>query len=365
MKRGGLFFAAFLFISGALRIAGPGAAAPQNQQKEAPQKANSAGDEKNAPQIPYLKKFIGKIEEFYGVQESDSANPASLIAYMKAHKDTADPIRDEPVQFVIAILPDPVHTRLGLFFDRSAEALQQAAQMSNYVFDRAIMPWDRTLHTDASDLKTRQEQSEEQAQRESNPGLLIFRRYVSNVQGANSSPKGPLFVLVVGETPTAGLNKEQFRNAVKIIQEIQDADPAAKGAKKPPLLILGPSFSGSLESLEQELQQPDSDVQKISSERFIYSGTVTATDSMQWFEQKVGGDSHFASFQENDEYAQDEFLLFACDRGYQPNEIAVLSEDETVFGRMRSTDGQQSENAKADAQVAGKAEAGKSQTKSS
>jgi hypothetical protein len=52
----------------------------------------------------------------------------------------------------------------------------------------------------------------------------------------------------VGETPTAGVNKEQFRNAVKIIQEIQEGSLAAEDAKKPPLLILGPSFSGSFRS---------------------------------------------------------------------------------------------------------------------
>ena len=80
-----------------------------------------------------------------------------------------------PAQFVIAIFPDPVHTRLGLLFDRYAEALQQAAQMKRYDFDRAIMPWDRTQRPEASDLKTRREEREEQAQRESYPGLMIFR----------------------------------------------------------------------------------------------------------------------------------------------------------------------------------------------
>jgi len=348
MKRGGLFFAAFLFISGALRIAGPGAAAPQNQQKEAPQKANSAGDEKNAPQIPYLKKFTGKIEEFYGVQESDSANPASLIAYMKAHKDTADPIRDEPVQFVIAILPDPVHTRLGLFFDRSAEALQQAAQMQHYVFDRAIMPWDRTPHAEPSDLKARQEARAAQAQRESYPGLMLFRASVEpktasaqaddskQALSANSPstksptpPQGPLFVLIVGETPTAGVNKAQFRHALEIIRDVRKI-PVLAEATKQPLLILGPSFSGSLESLSQELQR--SDAKDISTEKFIYSGTVTAADSMLWFQRRLSPNSYFASFQENDDYARDLFLRFACDRGIEPHTVAILSEDGTVFG---------------------------------
>ena len=292
MKKGSLFIAAFLLISGVLRIAGPGAAAPAPEGNEPAQKTNKANAGKNTPQAPYLEKFEGKIKEFYGVREGDSGQNTSLASYLKVLQTSSDPLKREPVQFVIAILPDPVHTHLGLLFDRGVEALQQAAQMSDYVFDQAIMPWDRTPHAKSSDLKTSREEIEEQAQRESYPGLLIFRRDLSLLK--STSPKGPLFVLVVGETPTAGLNKEQFRNAVKIALEIRGTSSATENGKKPPLRILGPSFSGSLESLKQELQQPE--VQQLSSQEFVFSGMVTATGSMSWFQQQLRPASHFASF---------------------------------------------------------------------
>jgi hypothetical protein len=362
MKKGGLFFAAFLLISGVLRIAGPGAAAPSQQVKEASPKSKSDKTEKSVTKTPYLENFSGKIREFYGIQESESSKHTDLASYFTALQVPAGQPRREQVQFVIAILPDPVHTRLGLFFDRTAEALQQAAQMQHYVFDRAIMPWDRTQRAEASDLKTRQEDREEQQQRESYPGLMIFRSSEepadtsAPASDSKSSPaetshspddagpsKGPLFVLVVGETPTAGLNKVQFRNALQIVREIRGMRLSA-GAAKQPLLILGPSFSGSLESLSKELKRRDA--QEISSEKFIYSGTVTGTDSMQSFQQQLGSDSYFASFQENDGYARDEFLQFTSGRGYKTYEVAILSEDETVFGAPGRTHAQGQTDAK-------------------
>ena len=355
MKRGSLFAAALVLIGGTLRIVGYGAAAPVPRGNEPRQHESNVNTAKNVPQTPYFAKFAGTIREFYGVKDSSSGGNLSLASYFKTLQRSSGPLgpsNREPVQFVIALLPDPVHTHLGLFFDRSTEALQQAAQMSGYVFDRAVMPWDRSPHDGPPDSKTKQEETEEQAKGELYPGLLIFRPDRSNDSQARNrsiskigiSPKGPLFVLVVGETPTAGVNKEQFRNAVKIIQEIQEGSSAAEDAKKPPLLILGPSFSGSFESLQQELQRPDSP--KVSSETFIYSGTVTTAGGIVWFQQQLGPASHFVSFQENDEYARDEFLLFACDRGYLPNEVAILSEDETVFGAQNRADEQELTNTK-------------------
>ena len=332
-----------------LRLTGSGTDAPATPGNEPEQKANPAKSSESISKIPYLEKFAAKIKEFYGVQDDESAQGADLSTYFKALQVPSNQAQRPPVQFVIAIFPDPVHTRLGLLFDRYAEALQQAAQMKRYDFDRALMPWDRTQRPEASDLKTRREEREEQAQRESYPGLMIFRHSEDseiappqadntsllnqNSSASNSSEaaKGPLFVLVVGETPTAGLNRQQFRNAIQIIEAIRTTSASA-GSTKQPLLILGPSFSGSLESLSEELHRQELD--KVSAQKFIYSGAVTATDSIRWFQEHLSPASYFTSFQENDDYARDEFLQFACNRGYKPYEIAILSEDGTVFGAL-------------------------------
>jgi hypothetical protein len=327
MKRGGLFFAALLLISGVMRFAGSGAMVSAPQEKEGTGKTNSKGAEKPSAKTPYLKEFASAVSEFYGVPESDSAQANSIASYLAPLKASSDAAKREVPQFVITIVPDPVHTRLGLSFDRHMEAIQQAAQMKGYAFDRAILPWSRTPRSEPEDAESRQKQKDEQAQRESLPGLLVFR---PGRESAAASSTGPLFVLVVSETPTAGLNKDQFRNAVQAIREIHAASSPAQSANLPQLLILGPSFSGSLESLQQSLNEPGT--RQSFRETFIYSGTVTDRRSMCWFEQRLNANEHFTSFQENGDYARHQFLLFAANRGYTRDAVAVLSEDDTVFG---------------------------------
>src|ERR1700674_4681754 len=102
------------------------------------------------------------------------------------------------IHFVIASAPDPVHSHLSLFFDRSIDAIQQGATSQDFLFDRAIMPWQ---YFDLPASQMTDEYKFLQRVRESYPGLMIFR---------GRANKEPLFVFVVGETPTAGINKEQF-----------------------------------------------------------------------------------------------------------------------------------------------------------
>jgi hypothetical protein len=327
MKRGSLFFAGFLLISGVLRFAGPGGAVPTSDEegKSSPNSAGSA-ESKQRLKTTYADELAEKIEEFFGAPSQIYANTAELPANANLSPNALELMRKNRVQFAIAILPDPVHSHLGLFFGRSIEAIQQAAQAKGYVFDRSIMPWDRSSRREQTDLKTRREEADEQRQRESFPGLLIFRpgKAPGTVPGNRA-----LFVLVVSETPTAGLNKQQFRNALQVMVKTHVENPSPE-LPQDPILILGPTFSGSLESLEMELR--DADLRKAYREAFIYSGSVTASGAMLQFKGATKSFAHFLSFQENDDYTRARFLQFVFDRGYKAADIAVLSEDETVYG---------------------------------
>jgi hypothetical protein len=386
MRRGGLYFAALVLIGGFLRLTGPGQGSAQNEKETSQQK--NTPREATVRKIPYLEKLSGKIDEFYGVGQNSPPQLTDVASHLKSAHAGFDPT--ESAQLVIAILPDPVHTHLALSFDRGVEALQQAAQMKGYAFERAILPWERTPPP-ASDLRAQEEASKEQAEREAFPGLLIFRpgeksqdtlitradkgrrgpkspKSAKKRTGATGSigasarakeakpssavpgetvPTGPLFVFVVGETPTSGLNKKQFQNALTIIKTFYGLPPSGQGSSGPPsnspgiasaasapqtrtLLILGPTFSGSLASLQQELR--DANTAAVFRETFIYSGTATQRRSLCGFETALHTNEHFSSFQENDDYARHQFLLFAADRGYPSDQIAILSEDDTVYG---------------------------------
>ncbi|HKV24885.1 MAG TPA: hypothetical protein VJN93_09875 [Candidatus Acidoferrum sp.] len=332
MKSGGLFFAAFLVIAGMLRVAGPAASGAHETTAGMRAKEGETGETAKKISSPYPKRLAEEIEAYFGSSMDGSSPNAGLAQGVAFSGDTLKLAHDEQKQFVIALVPDPVHTRLALFFDRSLEAIQQAVQMKGYAFDRSVMPWDRPTREESSNWKARAEQEDEQRLREAYPGLMMFRR---NKEPESSGEAGTLFVLVVSETPTAGINRLQFRNSLDLISQLRGTSPLPHELNDP-LLIQGPTFSGSLESLEQELQRQARE--KLANRVFVYSGTVTGPRSIAWFGDRTKNIAQFASFQENDDYTRAQFLQYICDRGYEPREVAILSEDETVYGSLpRST----------------------------
>jgi hypothetical protein len=239
---------------------------------------------------------------------------------------------DNDIQFAIAMVPDPIHTHLSLFFDRSIDAIQQGAQQAGWIFDRATMPWDNQDHAESTDFRIRLEEDTYKDDKEDLPGLMIFRPLGPN------RLTGGLFVFVIAETPTGGLSKEQFRTATRLIEVagVKKSDGTKVSAVTQPLRIIGPTFSGSLYSLAQWIEkQPVDD--KFSN-IVIRSGTVSSWKTTTWFQ---GRDSYhpgvtvdFATFQHGDKYMLRKFIEFEKRRGYQPDKIAVLAEDETAYGNL-------------------------------
>ena len=327
MKTDTVVLATVLAISGLLRVTGSSDQAPVSKPNPVSHRISEKSDNLRGA---YPELLARKIQEFYGnFAEQISAGTANLPAHWGVPAGYG-----RSIKFVIAFVPDPVHTHLGLFFDRSVEALQQAAQHEGYVFDRCVLPWSRASSANAADAETGPARDRETLDREAYPGLLIFRK--GQERQEEQAPRGTqrqegreaLFVLLVGESPTAGLRRQQFENALGLMREIQGGNGVDTPKNQVPLLILGPSFSGSLQSLNEELSHLSASKPPV----YVYSGSVTGASSIRWFEGASGPNRHFASFQENDDYTLAEFVEFAKSRGYARNEIAVLSEDETVYG---------------------------------
>ena len=79
--------------------------------------------------------------------------------------------------YVIAFVPDPRHTHLSLYFDRTMESIAQAAQDEGFTYNSSWLPWP----PDSSQFQSRIDQIEEDEalyERESCPGILLFRRNV-------------------------------------------------------------------------------------------------------------------------------------------------------------------------------------------
>jgi hypothetical protein len=269
----------------------------------------------------------------------------------------------DPGNFVIALVPDPVHTHLALQFDRTVEVIEEAAQDEGYVFDRAITPWDLKTHAESTAYDDRLQAELYQHGKEQLPGIVAFR-------GDTGHPDRRLFVLLVTETPTGGVRKQQFLHAIDIIGKATGKNLHAEDwrddAQKPSLRVLGPSFSGSLDSLGILLMckdtlsgQPKPCYPLVS----VHSGSVSSRGDIAKFDQeKQKYNIHFVSLHESDDVMIERFLQFvagtdyenpqpnifkkilcfvtkqACqpdypERGYAAREIAVLSEDETGYGQ--------------------------------
>ncbi len=297
-------------------------------------------------------------EEVEKLQEKSPVNPGKCLT---------------PGNFIIALVPDPAHTHLALLFDRTVDAIEEAVQDEGYDFDRAAMPWDAKVHPESDDYESRLEAEWYQKGKEKYPGLIAFRR-----DNPDSVEQRALFVLIVGERPTAGVNEGQFRKAVEFIEENTGVDLRSgkdwrkNASQEPGLRIVGPMFSGSMPSLTKVLKcggfaKPKPCYPLVS----IHSGSVSSRDDIINFDQQAQKfKGHFVSLHESDEVMEERLLEFLTgtsyeaarpfnpvkrlwgwmrgwkdyqgqdysslsDRHYAAQDIAVLSEDETAYGSSK------------------------------
>ncbi len=239
-------------------------------------------------------------------------------------------------RFVIATLPDPIHTHLSLMFDRQAEAIQQAAQDAGFTYDSSWFPWEKADDAPLL-LKDRDIAENRRDDREEHPGILLFRRSVDQLAQSAASPFNDfLIVFVVGEDPTGGIHRHQFQNAVAWISQIKAKQ---KPEDRSPTQILGPSFSGSLPSLLQVLAA-NPRLQTNLSGLDIYSGQVTSTAGVKWFKDATTGQKvNFHSFSHDDYTASRGFAAYLRENGLEDDtHVAVVAEDETAYGYSADND---------------------------
>ena len=297
-----------------------------NSQSAAPDRHVSG----NAGQSDYQREIDDLFKQFCqdGTPEKNETNKKNGTGNRRCSLG--------PDNFVIAIVPDPVHTHLALYFDRTIDTIEEALQDDGYIFYRAVVPWDHETHPESDDYKLRLDAERYQEGREHLPGIMLFRP--SQDLGAE---KGPLAVVLVGESPTSGIEKKQFASAIREIQN-------RTGIKESELTlrILGPTFSGSLSSLKELLTCGANPCYRLAT---ILSGTISGRREVGDFQEKAAdfqtqnpGPAKiiFDTFQETDDVMLERFIEFVSRdsygvRDYAASSIAELSEDETAYGSLR------------------------------
>ncbi len=262
------------------------------------------------PEQPGALTFI-----FYGDEKPPKTAVDRVKQTIESFENLYDPLG---ANIILATLPDPIDSPFAREFDLLLAAIREAAEHCGYVFDRRYLPW----KPGADDPIHRRE-----------PGILLFRAPTDQVaQGLKSPSETPpcarpfdipgskdLAVLIVGERPDTGVQTGALRQALdRWHQAREEAHERAneKGERWPfrpaTLRILGPTFSGTRDSLKQGLiswrekhlqhqanttpeAQPPAVPHIVQFD--LVSGSATASSNAETFEGKVfaeppaGGDT--------------------------------------------------------------------------
>jgi len=165
----------------------------------------------------------------------------------------------ETIDFLIATVPDPRVPRHSRSFDNNILAIRRGMVDSGFMLDRFVLPWraEEPEKTKTANPNSRNSDSSPQA---SQYGLMLFRMDAWRGNKAPSSRHERIIAIyLVPETATYGVAGKAFSAAAqRIIEQLGDHCPkvGAPGngvpqdrPPNPSLLVIGPNFSGSVDSL--------------------------------------------------------------------------------------------------------------------
>ncbi len=248
------------------------------------------------------------------------------------------PMNQETPEIILAIAPDPVHTHGALLFDRLIDAVEDALQDSGWDYQGSWMPWNvGGPKFDSDTIEDKETNRLFETGREQYPGVILFRPSDTHLP----KQQHPLILLVAADSPTTGVVKSQFREALQIFLKLS--------SNTEQLRILGPDYTGSGPSLyallrdaKQEDGKPLLGMRSVS----IVSGSVS-----DWYcEHFVPGIHPTTPHLDDCGKSLNKFMSFGVDSGWEmqqiwsflerrmkANQIAELSEDESGFGELLSS----------------------------
>jgi hypothetical protein len=251
----------------------------------------------------------------------------------------ADPIGrwgvpDSPsvnVTAIIATVPDPAHTHLALLFDRMVDALLQAAADSQYVASYYWLPSRNRTALKSGDAPSEFEPGHD-SEREREPGLIVLRRV--EAAGPERSYYHAIYLFLVAETPSQGIDGFQLRNAFLYERQLGDAlkgrfSTGADGR----VAIVGPIFSGSAASLHAGVDAAAR--AHFPGARFEIAGATSTELSVHQLasDGKEGRpviDYH--SFGDDSDFDMKALAETLAGSGYDLRRFALLVEEGTPFG---------------------------------
>lgn len=299
----------------------------ERQQTTSPAKVNATAAKNPWNDEVGCEAVEEAFKKFFLIDSEDVKAPSNCFVN-KVQNPAIDPklwLRASNAHYVIALMPDPIHTHMAATFDEWVESIEHAAESERFTYDSSWFPW-REAESPSTLLAENLKASEIRRIREEQPGVMFFRN-ADPGRGDGNPYSNALVVFVVGEQATAGVNKKQFENAVGWLQVL---DPRFASER---LSILGPSASGSFASLEDLLNHG---ILQTKMELQIVSGAVSSGTEIDRFNaqlrQRLVGNS-VMTFNENTKLEIQRYLRLLALEGYDNQRVAVVSEDETAFGK--------------------------------
>lgn len=202
---------------------------------------------------------------------------------------------------LIATVSDPRDSRLGYDFDMAAEAIQRSIESEGYTLDRFRFPWvvASSSTTSSSLVPTGSPPVVKAAgstavfpqnvqRHERQPGTILYRiDRQSPATGRTEKPQDLLLLMLVGETPTWGIQQEALKTSLNIAWALDVQRNTSNPDLEPVIRILGPTFSGTADSLARGLRSwAEQGADRRGARVWVCSGAATAIDKVS-FEQNA------------------------------------------------------------------------------
>ena len=238
--------------------------------------------------------------------------------------------RTEAVRCLVVTVPDPVSSHLSAEFDQALATIQQTAGALGYHLDRFWLPWERRpWESQFCAAKCR-----------GRPGLVLFSREAPRGDGSGGQ-RELLVTLLAGETPTSGVARHQLTEAIGLAAEMPGCrDQAGR------IPVLGPTFSGSIQSLSEVLLAPAAAPAPPGFR--VITASASRPGLGRWFKPGAGGLEgadpsprvSFGSTLNPDDVALAAFGRFVATRlELEPRQVAVIVELNTAYGESMISEG--------------------------
>ena len=254
--------------------------------------------------VPPWCEPVRVIRDFFGLPpvsdapEQDNFHEIENIAASNGYK----------LRFLVALISDPIDSSSPIGFDLTLDAIQKGFGRAGYRPDRVWLPW--ALEAGKAEGKT------EPLYRRT-PGVLLFRL----------PSKELAVVFLIGESPKSGIQKQAFKEAMHIASSLRRPD------WEPRVGILGPTFSGSVDSLLISLRDWAPDTYQGPLKFQIATGSATAAD----LEQRLKGFGFCRTVVPDKSLQKEAFDFLQTKMGWNRGQIALLTESDTAYGK--STEG--------------------------